>query len=83
MERYLQFVARAFIAGAIIVIVAMVSRQVYLRHAAEAGIAGADEDPAVMMLISCETMHNRLQQRHGSIDVADTQEPPRARCRES
>ncbi|RDK04973.1 hypothetical protein [Cupriavidus lacunae] len=83
MARYLQFAARAFYVGAIIVIVAIVSRQVYLRSAAEAGIAGADEEPAAMMLIRCETMHNRLQNRHRSADTADADEQPRARCRES
>jgi len=83
MARYLQFVAHAVCIGAIIVIVAVVSRQVYLRSAAEVGIAGADEEPASMMLILCETMHNRLHNRHSSADTADVDEQPRARCRES
>ncbi|MFS8981085.1 hypothetical protein PO002_43030 [Cupriavidus necator] len=63
--------------------VALVSQQVYLRSAAEAGIAGADEEPATKMLIRCETMHNRLQNRHSSTDTADADEQPRARCKES
>lgn len=79
MARYL--LARALGVGALIVIVAIVSRQVYLRSAAEAADAGADEEPATMMLIRCETMHERLQNRHRSAAEAD--ERPRARCRES
>lgn len=79
MARYLPFVARAFGVGAVIVIVAIISRQVYLRIAAEA--ADADEEPATMMLIRCETMHERLQNRHRS--DAEVDERPRARCRES
>ncbi|MGY2492236.1 hypothetical protein [Cupriavidus sp. CP313] len=82
MARYLQFAARAFSVGAVIVIVAIVSRQ-YLRSAAEAGIAGADEEPAAMMLIRCETMHKRPHNRHSSADTADADEQPRARYRES
>ncbi|QCC05423.1 hypothetical protein E6A55_33055 (plasmid) [Cupriavidus necator H16] len=93
MARYLLFVARALGVGALIMIVAIVSRQVYLRSAAEAADAGADEEsaeaadagadeePATMMLIRCETMHERLQNRHSSAAKAD--ERPRARCRES
>ncbi|ODV43132.1 hypothetical protein AWV79_20255 [Cupriavidus sp. UYMMa02A] len=58
MARYLQFVARAFCVGAIIVIVAIVSRQIYLRSAAETDVADADEEqPPTMMLIRCKTMH--------------------------
>ncbi|WP_349606358.1 hypothetical protein [Cupriavidus sp. DF5525] len=83
MARYLQFVARASGVGAIIVIAAIVSRQVYLRSATEAGMAGADEDPAGMMLIRCETMNARLQNRHSSVDAADADEPLRVHCRES
>jgi len=83
MARYLQFVARACCVGAIIVIVAIVSRQVYLRSAAEAGTAEEDEAPAAKMLIRCETVHSRLHNRHTSADSADADEPPRARCRES
>ncbi|GLC93974.1 hypothetical protein Tamer19_33820 [Cupriavidus sp. TA19] len=79
MARYLPFVARAFGVGAFIVIVAIVSRQIYLRNTAEA--ADADEDPATMMLIRCETMHERLQDPHRSAAEAD--ERPRARCMES
>ncbi|ODV43482.1 hypothetical protein AWV79_17575 [Cupriavidus sp. UYMMa02A] len=81
MARYLQFVARAFSVGVIIVIVAIVSRQVYLRSAAEADIADGDESPATIMLIRCETMHDRLQDEHSS--AADADERPRARCRAS
>ncbi|WP_427306459.1 hypothetical protein [Cupriavidus sp. H39] len=81
MARYLQFVAQAFCVGAIIVIVAIVSRQVYLRSAAETAVADADEEPPTMMLIRCETMHDRLQDEHSSSVEADTR--PRARCWES
>ncbi|RDK05076.1 hypothetical protein DN412_38960 [Cupriavidus lacunae] len=73
--------ARAFGVGAFIVIAAIVSRQVYLRSAAEAADASADEEPATTMLIRCETMHGRLQYRDRSTAEAD--ERPRARCRES
>ncbi|AQV99276.1 hypothetical protein BJN34_35975 (plasmid) [Cupriavidus necator] len=81
MARYLPILARAFGVGAFIVIAAIVSPQVYLRSAAEAADAGADEEPATMMLIRCETMHERLQNRDRSTAEAD--ERPRARCRES
>ena len=69
-------------ASAFIVIVAIVSRQVYLRSAADACMADADEDPARMMLICCATMHARLQNQHSSIVTADANEPLRVRCRE-
>nr|WP_228772721.1 hypothetical protein [Cupriavidus necator] len=81
MAPYLRNAVRALGVGAIIVIIAAVSRQVYLRVAAEPD--GADEEPAAMMLIRCETMHHRLQNRHSPADAADADEPPRARCRES
>ncbi|MNS86592.1 hypothetical protein D3C72_1205010 [compost metagenome] len=81
MARYLPILARAFGVGAFIVIAAIVSRQVYLRSAAEPADAGADEEPATMMLIRCETMHERLQNRDRS--TAEAGERPRARCRES
>ena len=82
MARYLPILARAFGVGAFIVIAAIVSRQVYLRSAAEAAdAAGADEEPATMMMISCETMHEPLQNRDRSTAEAD--ERPRARCRDS
>ncbi|TPQ26385.1 hypothetical protein [Cupriavidus pinatubonensis] len=81
MARYLQFVARAFCLGAIIVIVAIVSRQVFLRTTAEADLADADEEPATMFLIRCEALHDRMQNRHSS--AADADERPRARCWES
>jgi hypothetical protein len=81
MARHYQFLGRAFCVGAIIVVLAIVSRQVYLRSAAEAHEANADEEPATMMLIRCETMHDRLQNEHRLAVEADTR--PRARCRES
>ncbi|WP_427308844.1 hypothetical protein [Cupriavidus sp. H39] len=81
MARHLQFLARAFLVGAIIVIVAIVSRQVYLRSEAEPDVADADAEPATLMLIRCETMHDRLQSEHNFAVEADTR--PRARCRES
>ncbi|WP_029050108.1 hypothetical protein [Cupriavidus sp. amp6] len=81
MARHLQFLSRAFCVGAIIVILAIVFRQVYLRSAAEAEVVDADEEPARMMLIRCETMHERLQNEQNSAVAAETR--PRARCRES
>jgi hypothetical protein len=81
MARHLQFLARAFCVGAIIVVVAIASRRVYLRSAAEADVADADEEPATIMLIRCETMHDCLQNEHSLAVEADTR--PRARCRES
>ena len=55
MAPYLRIAIRALGVGAIIVIIAVVSRQVYLRVAADADLASADEEPAAMMLIRCET----------------------------
>ena len=63
MARYFQLMARVFCVGAMIVIAAVASRQAYLRSTAEADVAEADEEPATMMMIRCETMHNRLQSR--------------------
>ncbi|MHA7685924.1 hypothetical protein [Cupriavidus sp. PET2-C1] len=83
MAQYLQIAVRAFGVGAILVIVAVASRQVYLRVAAEAGIAGGEEDPAATMLIRCEAMHSRLQNRPVSEDAVDADEVQRARCMES
>lgn len=83
MARYLQSMARACCAGVIIVIVAIVSRQVYLWSDAQAGTAEEDEAPAAKMLIRCETVHSRLHNRHISADSEEADEPPRARCRES
>ena len=83
MAQYLQITVRALGIGAIIVIVALVSRQVYLRVAAEAGSAGVEVDPAAAILIRCEAMHSRLQNRPVSEDAADADEAPRARCMES
>lgn len=51
MARYLQLVAWALGVGTFIVIVAIVSRQVYLRSAPEAADTGADDEPATLMLI--------------------------------
>ncbi len=67
MARHLQFLARAFCVGAILVLVAIVSRQVYLRSAAEADVADAEEETATMMWIRCETMHDRLQNEQRSL----------------
>jgi hypothetical protein len=83
MAQYLQIAVRAVGVGAVLAIVAVASRQVYLRVAAEAGIAGREEDPAATMLIRCEAMHRRLQNRPVSEDAADADEAPRARCMES
>lgn len=83
MAQYLQIAVRSVGVGAIFVIVAVTSRQVYLRVAAESGIAGGKKDPAATMLIRCEAMHSRLQNRPISEDAADADEAPRARCMES
>ena len=83
MAQYLQIAVRAFGVGAILVIVAVASRQVYLRVAAEAGIAGAEGESTDTMLSRCEAMHSRLQNRPVSEDAADADEVPRARCMES
>lgn len=83
MAPYLRIAVRALGVGAVIVIIAVVSRQVYLRVASASDFAGADEEPAAMLLIRCETMHHRLQNRHRPADTAYADEPPRARCRES
>jgi len=83
MGPYLRIAIRALGVGAILVIIAVVSRQVYLQVAAQADLAGADEGPAAMMLIRCETMHHRLQNRHRPADTEAADEPPRVRCRES
>ena len=83
MGQYLQIAVRAVGVGAILGIVAVASRQVYLRVAAEAGSASGEEDPAAMMLIRCEAMHSRLQNQHISEAAADADEAPRARCMES
>lgn len=63
--------------------IAVVSRQVYLRGAAEAGSPGADGEPAATMLIRCEAMHSHLQNRHISEGAMDASEKPAARCMES
>jgi len=83
MGPYLRIAIRALGVGAIIVIIAVVSRQVYLRVAADADLASSDEEPAATMLIRCETMHYRLQNSPRPADTADADEPPRARCKES
>ncbi|WP_043346337.1 hypothetical protein [Cupriavidus basilensis] len=80
MAQYLRIAARAFRLGAIIVIIAVVSRQVYLRVGPQAGIAAAEEDPAATMLSRCEAMHSRLQNRQVSEDAAQGAEEPRSRC---
>ncbi|MFJ4293526.1 hypothetical protein ACIP1U_27695 [Cupriavidus sp. NPDC089707] len=81
MARYLQFVVRALYVCAIIVIVSIVSRQVYLRSAVEVDVTDADKKPPTMMLIRCETMHDRLQDVHSPAVEVNTR--PRARCWES
>lgn len=83
MARYLQTAVRAFSVGAIIVVAAAVSRQVYLRVAMEAGVASAEDESTATMLIRCEAMHSRLQNRHVSKNAVDSDEAPRARCMES
>ncbi|WP_354681823.1 hypothetical protein [Cupriavidus necator] len=77
MAQYLPIIVRAFGVGAIIVIVAVVSRQVYLQVAGETGIGGADEEPAATMLSRCEAMHSRPE------GALDSDAPPRVRCLES
>ena len=83
MAQYLLLAVRAFGVGTIIVIIAVVSRQVYLKVAAEDGSPGAEGEPTATMLIRCEAMHSHLQNRHISEDAADADEAPRARCMES
>ncbi|WP_454743467.1 hypothetical protein [Cupriavidus necator] len=83
MAQYLSIAVRAFGVGVLIVIVAVASRQVYLRVAADAAISGAEEEPAATMLIRCEAMHSRLQNWHVSEEAAEADEEPRARCMES
>jgi len=83
MAQYLQIAVRAVGVGAILVIVAVASRQVYLRVAAEAGSPGGEEDPAATMLIRCEAMHSHLQNRRISEGAVDANEKPSARCMES
>ncbi|KAF7962801.1 hypothetical protein AWV80_17545 [Cupriavidus sp. UYMU48A] len=83
MAPTLRIAVRALGVGALVVIISVVSRQVYLRIAADADVARADGEPVSKMLIRCETMHHRLQNRHRPADTADADEPPRALCRES
>ncbi|MFC4345255.1 hypothetical protein [Cupriavidus numazuensis] len=80
MAPYLRIATRALGVGAIVVIVAMVSRQIYLRIAEDAEMTGAEEEPARRMLIRCETMHQRLQNGQRAAEAADADEPPRVRC---
>lgn len=80
MARYLRFAALTFCVGGLIVVAAIVSRQVYLRSAAAAGVSNADEEAARLMLIRCESMHGRLQNRHGK--ATDGDKWPRTRCRD-
>lgn len=82
MAQCLQIAVRAFGVGAILVIVAVASRQVYLRVAAEAGIAGGEEDPAANV-DPMRSHHSRLQNRHISEGAVDANEKPSARCVES
>ena len=84
MAQYLSIAVRAFCVGAIIVIIAVVSRQVYLQVAADDGFARPDQEPAATMMMRCEAMHSRLQNRHIAEDAANADEVlPRARCLES
>ncbi|MCY1270059.1 hypothetical protein D9M68_200800 [compost metagenome] len=84
MAQYLSIAVRAFGVGAIIVIIAVVSRQVYLQAAAEDDFSRADQKPAATMKMRCEAMHSRLQSRHVAEDTANADEVlPRARCLES
>ncbi|EON18868.1 hypothetical protein ASL20_32830 [Cupriavidus necator] len=83
MAQYLSIAVRAFGVGAIIVIIAVVSRKVYLQ-AAEDGFVRADQEPAATMMVRCEVMHSRLQRRHIAEDAANADEMlPRSRCLES
>jgi hypothetical protein len=58
MAPTLRIVVRMLGIGAILVIIAVVSRQVYLRVAAQADLADAEAAPAARMLIRCETLHS-------------------------
>ncbi|ODV43092.1 hypothetical protein AWV79_20270 [Cupriavidus sp. UYMMa02A] len=83
MAPTLRIVVRMLAIGAILVIIAVVSRQVYLQVTADADLAGAVEEPAEMMLIRCETMHHHLQNQNRRADAVAADELPRVRCRES
>ena len=83
MAPSLQVAVRAFGLCAILVIVAVVSRQVYLRVVAEADVAGAEDEPGATMLIRCEAMHSRLQNRQVSKQAMDPREASRPLCMES
>ncbi|MBP0624979.1 hypothetical protein [Cupriavidus consociatus] len=83
MAPTLRIVVRMLGIGAILVIIAVVSRQVYLQFAAQADLADAEEAPAERMLIRCETLHRRLQNRHRRADTEANDALPRVRCRES
>ena len=83
MAPTLRIVVRMLGIGAILVIIAVVSRQVYLQVAAQADLADAEEAPAEMMLIRCETLHQRLENRQSRADTEATDALPRVRCRES
>ncbi|KJK16190.1 hypothetical protein UB46_36895 [Burkholderiaceae bacterium 16] len=84
MAQYLSIAVRAFGVGAIIVIIAVVSRQVYLQVTADDGFAGADQEPTATMMMRCEAMHSLLQYRHIAEHAANGDEVlPRARCMES
>ncbi|RDK06307.1 hypothetical protein [Cupriavidus lacunae] len=66
MAQYLSIAVRAFGVGAIIVIIAVATRQVYLQVAADDGFTGADQEPTATMMMRCKAMHGRLQNRHSS-----------------
>ncbi|CAN7571972.1 hypothetical protein LJR296_004000 [Cupriavidus necator] len=83
MSQYTQLAVRALGIGTLIVTVAVVFRQAYLRVATEAGIASPAEAPGATMLKQCEAMHSRLKSRHVSEDAAEADRDPRALCIES
>ncbi|MGY2490977.1 hypothetical protein [Cupriavidus sp. CP313] len=84
MAQYLSIAVRAFGVGTIIVIIAVVSRQVYLQVTADDGFVDTKQEPEGTMMMRCEAMHSRLQNRHIADDAANSDDVlPRARCLES
>ena len=83
MSQYTQLAVRALGIGTLIVTVAVVFRQAYLRVATEAGIASPAEATGATMLKQCEAMHNRLKSGRVSEEAAEADRDPRALCIES
>ncbi|WP_082016478.1 hypothetical protein [Cupriavidus sp. IDO] len=80
MSQYIQLAVRALSIGTLIVIVAVVFRQAYLRIATTAGISSPAEEPTATLLKRCEAMHSRLKNRHVSEEAAEADGDSRAVC---